>query len=134
MAKKKEIIIKNVRLPSGISKLTISFIESIIDQFEDEKKLNKLDDLSIYLLASNLDIYLQCEEEIRKNGLTITTDRGNETLSPFAAQMKVAYTAVMNLLKELGLTLGSRSKIKAISEAPEESPLLKLLKDDNSRD
>lgn len=134
MSKKKEKIYKNIRLPSKIKPLTISFIEAIIDTFEQEKKLNSLDNLSIYLLASNLDIYFQCEEEIRKTGLTIITDRGNASLSPYASQMKVAYTAILNLLKELGLTLGSRSKIKAISEAPEESPLLKLLKDDNSRD
>ena len=127
MKKSKEY--KGITLPLGISKLTQTFIFGVIDTFDQDKKLNSLDSLSIYLLASNLDIYLQCEEHIRKNGLTIISDRGNESLSPYATQQKVVQSSIISLLKELGLTLGSRSKIKAISEAPEESPLLKLLKD-----
>lgn len=118
---------KGINLPKGIKKETFSFISNIIDCFEEEGKLDSLDALSIYLLASNLDIYLKCEAAIRKHGITVTTDRGNENLSPYCTQQKAVTGTILSLLKELGLTLGSRTKMKVIESSDTDSPLLKFL-------
>lgn len=120
---------KGVVLPSGLKKQAISFMENIINNFEENNKLNSLDHLSLYLLASNINQFLICEENIRKNGLTIISDRGNESLSPYCNQQKTVQNSILALLKELGLTLGSRAKIKVLDNGEDESPLMQLLKD-----
>lgn len=121
---------KNIELPKGIKKQTISFIQGIIDLFETEQKLNELDSLSLYLLASNVDSYLECERNIRKNGAVYITDRGNQAASAYVGIQKQAMSAIIALLKELGLTISSRSKIKAVDNAGDDSPLLSFLKGD----
>lgn len=118
---------KDLMLPKKLKKQTITFIQGIIDVFEQEKKLNSLDGLSLYMLASNLDIFLECEEQIRKNGLVVISDRGNQALSPYAVQQKQTQNTIIALLKELGLTLNSRAKMKVLDDAGEDSPLLQFL-------
>lgn len=120
--------VKNITLPDGLKDLTIKFMEGIIETFDKEKKLNNLDELSLYLLAGNFDTYLECEQKIRENGLVSISDRGNESLSCYAIQQKQVQNSIMTILKEMGLTLGSRIKIKVINNTDENNPLLDFLK------
>ena len=119
--------IKGVIIPDGLRDLTYQFIKGIISVFDKEQKLNSLDSLSLYILAGNFDNYLECEEQIKKNGLVTVSDRGNESLSPYAIQQQKLQSSIITILKEMGLTLGSRSKIKAIDSNDETSPLLAFL-------
>lgn len=119
--------IKGVIIPDGLRDLTYQFIKGIINVFDKEQKLNSLDSLSLYILAGNFDNYLECEEQIKKNGLVTISDRGNESLSPYAIQQQKLQSSIITILKEMGLTLGSRSKIKAIDSNDETSPLLAFL-------
>lgn len=119
--------IKGVIIPDGLRDLTYQFIKGIINVFDKEQKLNSLDSLSLYILAGNFDNYLECEEQIKKNGLVTISDRGNESLSPYAVQQQKLQSSIITILKEMGLTLGSRSKIKAIDNNDEVSPLLAFL-------
>lgn len=118
---------KGIELPDGLRELTYQFIQGIIETFDEENKLNKLDSLSLYLLAGNVNQFLDCEEDIKINGLTRISDRGNESLSPYVIQQKTVQNSILTLLKELGLTLGSRTKIKVI-ETDENNPFLDFLK------
>ena len=119
--------IKGVIIPDGLRDLTYQFIKGIINVFDKEQKLNSLDSLSLYILAGNFDNYLECEEQIKKNGLVTVSDRCNESLSPYAIQQQKLQSSIITILKEMGLTLGSRSKIKAIDSNDEVSPLLAFL-------
>lgn len=118
---------KSITLPDGLKDLTYHFMKGIINTFDKEKKLNNLDALSLYLLAGNVNSYLECEEKIVENGMVIISDRGNESLSPYAIQQQKLQSSIITILKEMGLTLGSRSKIKAIDSNDEVSPLLAFL-------
>lgn len=120
--------IKNIELPDGLRELTYKFMKGIINTFDKEKKLNSLDALSLYLLAGNVNTYLECEEQIAKNGLITISDRGNESLSAYALQQKQVQTSIITILKEMGLTLHSRSKIN-LNESTDVSdvPFLKFL-------
>ena len=69
--------IKGVIIPDGLRDLTYQFIKGIINVFDKEQKLNSLDSLSLYILAGNFDNYLECDEQIIKNGLVTVSDRGN---------------------------------------------------------
>ncbi|MCH5302232.1 MAG: P27 family phage terminase small subunit [Prevotella sp.] len=120
--------IKNIVLPDGLKDLTYKFMKGIINTFDREKKLNSLDALSLYLLAGNVNTYLECEEQIAKNGLVSISDRGNESLSSYAVLQKQVQSTIITILKEMGLTLHSRSKI-TLNETSDlsEIPFLKLL-------
>ena len=119
---------KNVILPDGLKEKTLTFIKNIIDTFQKENKLSALDGTAIYMLSGNLDTYLECEEQIKQNGLIFISDRGNQSLSPYAIQQKVVQSQIAVLLKELGLTLSSRNKMKLIANEVEESPLASFIR------
>lgn len=118
---------KNIQLPDDLREKTVDFMKSIIDAFDLENKLNKLDTLSLYILAGNVDMFLECEEDIKLNGMTVVSDRGNKSLSPYVLQQKQTQNSIMSLLKELGLTLYSRGKMKVI-ENTDDSPIMDLLR------
>ena len=121
------MLYKKIELPDGINPKALKFVKDIINTFDKEGKLNGLDSTALYLLANNLDIYLKCEEDVKENGLTVITDRGNQSISAAVNIMKFTQTQISVLLKELGLTLGSRNKLKAIEQVTEDSPLKNLM-------
>lgn len=120
------MLYKNVKLPDNLKDETIGFMKNIIDIFEEQNRLNQLDVLSLYILAGNVDMFLICEEHIKSEGMTVTSDRGNSSLSPYVILQKQVQNSILSLLKETGLTTYSRSKLKMI-DSEEKSPLDKLL-------
>ncbi|MDE5790314.1 MAG: P27 family phage terminase small subunit [Muribaculaceae bacterium] len=119
---------KKIELPDNLHPLALKFVKSIINTFDDENKLNALDEMVFYTLASWLNTFIICSERVDTEGMTITTPRGIVQLSPYATQMKIAQSHLNVLVKEMGLSLGSRGKIKAVSTMTEDSPLATFLK------
>lgn len=119
---------KKIELPDGLRDLTYKFIKGVIDKFAKDNKLDALDGMTFYLLAQWFDVVLKCSEKIDEQGITITTGRGAVQLNPYCTERKTAQSHINTLLKELGLTLGSRGKIKAVSNLTEESPLATFIK------
>lgn len=119
---------KKIDLPDGLRPQTLKFVKGVINQFDNDNKLSGLDSMCFYLLAQWLDNFFLCTERIAENGMTVTTPRGITMLSPYATEQKVAQSHINTLLKELGLTLSSRGKIKAVSAVTEDSPLASFIK------
>lgn len=119
---------KKIELPDGLRDLTYKFIKGVIDKFSKENKLDALDGMTFYLLAQWFDVVLECSDKIDEQGITIVTNRGAIQLNPYCTERKTAQSHINTLLKELGLTLGSRGKIKAVSNLTEESPLAAFIK------
>lgn len=122
------MIYKGILLPDNIREFALNTVKSVIDTFKKENKLNSLDSMSLYILANNFDTYLTCEEHIKEEGYTIQSDRGNTSLSPYVVLMKQVQSQIAVLLKELGLTLGSRNKLKVVENLVEDSPLAAFIK------
>lgn len=118
---------KTIELPDGLKDLTYKFIKDVIDNFKKENKLNSLDTIALYMLANSIDTYIECEQQLKANGLVIISDRGNQSLSPFAIQQKVVQSQIQVLLTSMGLTLGSRSKLKFLDNQEETTPFEKFL-------
>lgn len=118
---------KTIELPDGLKDLTYKFIKDVIDNFKKENKLNSLDTIALYMLANSIDTYIECEQQIKANGLVILSDRGNQSLSPYAIQQKVMQSQIQVLLTSMGLTLGSRSKLKFLDNNEETTPFEKFL-------
>lgn len=118
---------KGITLPDNIREFALLTVKNVIDTFKKENKLNSLDQLAIYMLANNFNDYLNCEEKIKEEGYTVVSDRGNVAISPYMIMMKTIQSQIAVLLKELGLTLGSRNKLKAVENLVEESPLASFI-------
>lgn len=103
--------IKGITMPEGLRPLARKFMEDIIGRLERNGRLDGLDNLTLYILAGNINLYLQCAEE----GTDITTETARHTkqINPVFIYQKQIQGNIAVLLKEMGLTLGSRSKMKA---------------------
>lgn len=119
---------KKIDLPDNLRPQTLKFVKGVINTFDQENKLSGLDSICFFTLAQWLDNFFVCSEHIAQEGLTITTPRGITMLSPYATEQKVCQSHLNSIMKELGLTLGSRGKIKAVSNMTEDSPLAAFLK------
>lgn len=116
---------KNITMPDGLKELAYDFMRDIIDRLDEEQKLHRLDAMTLYMMAGNINSYLECEENIAIQGITIESDRGNSSLSPYVLLQKQVQGQITVLLKEMGLTLGSRTRLKL--PAPEEESRLTML-------
>lgn len=118
---------QGIKMPDGLNEMAYEFMKDIIDRLKDSDKLHRLDAMTLYMLAGNIHSYLECEDSIMKYGITIESDRGNQSLSPFVLLQKQVQGQITVLLKEMGLTLGSRTRMK-LPEREEESRLSMLMK------
>jgi hypothetical protein len=89
----------NVILPKGISKETTLMINAIIDSLPD-KLSNKVDVLSIYMLARNYELMLISWNDICKNKLV---DKLGDLNKHYMIYKNMS-TSIIGILKELGLT------------------------------
>ena len=120
---------KSIRLPDNLSDAASFFMRDIIDHLEEAGTLHRLDQLTLYLLAGNVDMYLQCEEQIRAEGLVMESDRGNLSLTPYAVESKYLDTLIMGKLKDMGLTIASRTRLKLPDKEAEDTPLDRFMKE-----
>lgn len=97
-------------MPEGIKPLTADFMKGIIGRLEKEGRLDGLDAFALYVLAGLLDKYLEVEET--ETAITTTTARDTEQINPALTYQRQILGNITVLLKEMGLTLGSRSKMK----------------------
>ena len=119
---------KKITLPDNLHPQALKFVKGIVNTFDEENKLNSLDEMVFFTLASWLSTFIKCSERVDAEGMVVTTPRGIQQISPYAVQMKVAQSHLNTLAKEMGLSLGSRGKIKAVANITEESPLAAFLK------
>lgn len=117
--------IKGIRLPEDISETARDFMAEIIETLEERGRLDKLDGFSLYSLAGNIDKYLACEDEWN-GSITSKTARDTSQINPVLTYQKQLQGVIGVQLKEMGLTLGSRNKIKG-AETDEETPLSRAL-------
>lgn len=121
---------KNILLPINISEEAQQFIDVIISNLKKNDRLDKIDTASLYILAKACDTYIKANEHLDAEGLTIVSDRGNSSISPYFKIARDSEKTIMTLLTEYGCTLKSRQKLKGIDAEVEDSPLMQFLNDD----
>lgn len=125
MAKKS----KKILLPEELTPEAKRFVNAIISDLKDKDRLEATDTASLYLLANSCNLYIQAHEQIREQGLTFTSDRGNISISPFVTIARDAQKQIVQILAEYGGTLRSRQKLKELDEIVEDSPLAQFIKE-----
>lgn len=111
--------IKGIILPDGLSDMAVLFIRQVIDKLDEEGRLDVYDTMNLYILAGNIERYLRCEKAtMEAESIVWETPAGSRNILPEMNLQRQLQTFIITQLKEMGLTLASRSRIKR--DTPEE--------------
>ena len=118
--------IKGIELPDYLRPETVAQVKAIVKRFEDDKSLDRLDAIALNAFARDLDLFLQCDEMLRgerDNGYVQMSDRGNFSVSPYFDMRNKMERQMYAWMREFGLTMASRGKLKESEDTDSESPL-----------
>ena len=97
-------------------------MRAIRKYLKEEKKMTKVDEMTLELLKADLEMLERIKEEIDKSGMT-TIDRYGATVpSPFLKEQDRVTKRILEYERKLGLSPYDRKKL-AVAEADDESPL-----------
>ncbi len=114
-------------LPSNLEEETTEYINNVLSYLKKNDKLNVIDGGALYMLADTYNTYIKASKQLAEEGLTVTSDRGNISQHPVYGIMKYSIATAMDILRDFGLTLKSRSKLNIIDSETEESPLIQFI-------
>ena len=128
------MIYKQIYLPDDVRNEAIDFTKSVIDLLDDQHRLSGYDAASFYILTDSFSQYLDGRDIVNAEGLIVTTSMGNKAAHPAFTIAKECNKTVMNIAKEMGLSLRSRKMITNLAQETESSPLELFLKQNLSDD
>lgn len=101
-------------------------MRAIRKYLKEEKKMTKVDEMTLELLRSDLEMLERIKGEIDKSGMT-TVDRYGATVpSPFLKEQDRVTKRILEYERKLGLSPYDRKKL-AVAEDSEKSPLEKFM-------
>lgn len=105
------------------------YMRAVVKKLTAEKAFDATDIPQLRRMATAYDQYLKCEEFISDNGSTVVNFKGETVKHPMFNIMRENWNQFLELSKEYGFTMKSKSKIKkGKSEKEEDTPLDKYFK------
>ena len=97
-------------------------MRAIRKYLKEEKKMTKVDEMTLELLRADLDLLERIKEQLAAGGMT-TVDRYGATVpSPFLKEQDRVTKRILEYERKLGLSPYDRKKL-AVAEDSEKSPL-----------
>ena len=120
---------ENFTIPENLEPEARAYIESVLQMLEDNGLIDKVDGAALQMLAYNYSTFIKAGKIVEKEGLTVTSDRGNIAEHPAVKIGRDAQTQALKVMTEFGLTAKSRSKLPKLDGAnSEDSPLESFIK------
>lgn len=119
---------KKFVIPDDIQEEAKLYMEDVCGTLESRGVMEDVDNAALTMLARNYSMFILASKQIEKEGLTVTSDRGNIVAHPAIKIAKDAQTSAMKVMTEFGLTAKSRTKISKMATAEEDSPLEAFVK------
>ena len=120
--------IKGIRLPEGLGEETVRDMEDIIGKLEAQGRLDIYDGTILRGLAVQMELSNRLRDiTLASDSLVTTTAGGSEVIIPSAREFRQYQALITTQLKEMGLTLKSRSTMERLN-TEEESQLAEALK------
>lgn len=113
------------KMSTGLTKRTREFMQSVLDQVEG---LEGIDSGALSMLEYNYDVFIRQSDILKDEDMVITNVQGNLNPNPRIKIIKDAQIQCLSILKEFGLTLKSRTSVKAKTKDSEDSPLEEFIK------
>ena len=115
-------------IPYDIQEEAKAYMRNVCDMLESKGVMENVDTAALTMLARNYSMFIQANKQLEKDGLTVTSDRGNIAPHPAIKIAKDAQTSAMKVMLEFGLTAKARTKLTKMATAEEDSPLESFVK------
>ena len=115
-------------IPDDIQEDAKAYMQNVCDMLESKGVMENVDTAALTMLARNYSMFIQANKQLEKDGLTVTSDRGNIAPHPAIKIAKDAQTSAMKVMLEFGLTAKARTKLTKMATAEEDSPLESFVK------
>ena len=113
----------------GVEQETKRFMDAVMKKLTDVNAIEECDSGAIRMLMISYDMYIKASRELIAKGPILYDRRGNASVNPAASLTKNYYAQVISFMKEFGLTLKSREKIKSMTpEIDEDNEIMNFLK------
>lgn len=112
-------------MSKGLTNRTRDFMKSVLEQVQG---LEGIDSGALSMLEYNYDMFIRQSDILKNEDLVITNVQGNLVSNPRVKIVKDAQLQCLSILKEFGLTLKSRTSVKAKTKDSEDSPLEEFIK------
>ena len=118
----------NFEIPDDIQEEAKAYMQNVCDMLQTKGVMENVDTAALTMLARNYSMFIQANKQLEKDGLTVTSDRGNIAPHPAIKIAKDAQTSAMKVMLEFGLTAKARTKLTKMATAEEDSPLESFVK------
>lgn len=120
----------NFKIPKDIEKEALEYMEDVCEMLENNGVMENVDTAALTMLARNYSMFIKANKQLEKDGLTVTSDRGNISPHPAIKIAKDAQIQAMKVMAEFGLTAKARTKLPKLENVDtDDSPLMQFIKD-----
>lgn len=112
-------------MATGLTRRTRDFMESVLEKVVG---LESIDYGALTMLEFNYEQFIRQSDILANEDLVIMNRQGNLVANPRVKIVKDAQIQCLSILKEFGLTLKSRTSVKAKTKETEDSPLEEFIK------
>lgn len=115
-------------IPQDIEPEAKEYMKSVCNMLTDNGVMEDVDKAALTMLARNYSMFIKANKQLEKDGLTVTSDRGNIAQHPLVKVARDAQNSAVKLMEKFGLTVKDRSKLPSLSEGSDDSPLAQFVK------
>ena len=115
-------------IPEEIEPEAKSYMQSVCDMLTNNGVMEDVDAAALTMLARNYSMFIKATKQLEKEGLTVTSDRGNIAQHPLVKVARDAQNSAVKLMEKFGLTVKDRSKLPSLTDNTEDSPLAQFVK------
>ena len=117
------------KIPTDIEKEAKDYMKDVILMLEDNSLMKNVDNAALTMLARNYSMFIKANKQLKKDGLTVVSDRGNIAPHPAIKIAKDAQIQAMKVMEKFGLAAKDRTKIAKLNSGDKElSPLEQFVK------
>lgn len=117
--------------PDGSSDETKKFMSAVIEMLNTSSTFDNCDLGAMRMLAQSYEMHKRASDKLMDVGPFVLDKRGNITEHPANKITKSSYAQLISIMKEYGLTMKSRERIKGLTPSIDDSnPLLEFFKNE----
>lgn len=123
------------KIPTDIEDEAKEYIKDVLNMLDSNGVMEDVDNAALTMLARNYSMFIKANKQLEKEGLTVTSDRGNIAAHPAIKIAKDAQTQAMKVMAEFGLTAKARTKLpKLEANTGTDSPFEAFMKNSKKKE
>jgi len=103
------------KLPDNVTSQTGLFMQAVLKKLTDSGAIEDCDSGSLFMLAVSYDMYVRASETLLSDGPFQEDAKGRKSPHPAVKLHSMYYAQVLAWMRENGMTVRSRERIKALT-------------------